>query len=217
MILQLNIHKAATSSKEAIMAFKKITDEDRAGKGNVGQPDTPGLTTAEMQEVMDSLPNLAIDKFNELIDALNAATAAVNMGATVPSGITAQPNVQSVLNAMVLNISLNTQARHTHANKAALDGLTQATVDDYNRLSIMFTPILSLETLITDNNAAIPTSGAVVDFLDSYDMKAKVLAAAYPIGSVYCTKGGSPTTLFGGTWNLIDTDAQGVKRYERTA
>jgi len=199
------------------MAFKKITDEDRAGKGNVGQPDTPGLTTAEMQEVMDSLPNLAIDKFNELIDALNEATAAVNMGATVPEGITAQPNVQSILNAMVLNLALNTQSRHTHANKTALDGLTQEGIDDYNRLSILFTAIQSLETAITDNDNALPTSGAVVDFVDTYDMKAKVLAAAYPVGTVYCTKGTSPTTLFGGTWNLLDTDAQGVKRYERTA
>lgn len=199
------------------MAFKKITDEDRAGKGNVGQPDTPGLTTAEMQEVMDSLPNLAIDKFNELVDALNETTAAVNMGATVPDGITAQPNVQSILNAMVLNLALNTQSRHTHANKAALDGLTQEGIDDYNRLSILFTAIQSLETAITDNDNAVPTSGAVVDFVDAYDMKAKILAAAYPVGSVYCTKGTSPTTLFGGTWNLLDTDAQGVKRYERTA
>ena len=199
------------------MAFKKITDEDRAGKGNVGQPDTPGLTTAEMQEVMDSLPNLAIDKFNELIDALNETTAAVNMGATVPDGITAQPNVQSILNAMVLNLALNTQSRHTHANKAALDSLTQEGIDDYNRLSILFTAIQSLETAITNNDNAIPTSGAVVDFVDAYDMKAKVLAAAYPVGTVYCTKGTSPTTLFGGTWNLLDTDAQGVKRYERTA
>jgi hypothetical protein len=199
------------------MAFKKITDEDRAGKGNVGQPDTPGLTTAEMQEVMDSLPNLAIDKFNELIDALNETTAAVNMGATVPDGITAQPNVQSILNAMVLNLALNTQSRHTHANKTALDGLTQEGIDDYNRLSILLTSILSLETAITDNDAALPTSGAVVDYVTNYDMKAKVLAAAYPVGSVYCTKGTSPTTLFGGTWNLLDTDAQGVKRYERTA
>jgi hypothetical protein len=199
------------------MAFKKITDEDRSGKGNVGQPDTPGLTTAEMQEVMDSLPNLAIDKFNELIDALNEATAAVNMGATVPEGITAQPNVQSILNAMVLNLALNTQSRHTHANKPALDSLTQEGIDDYNRLSILFTAIQSLETAITDNDNAVPTSGAVVDFVDAYDMKAKVLAAAYPVGTVYCTKGTSPTTLFGGTWNLLDTDAQGVKRYERTA
>jgi hypothetical protein len=199
------------------MSFRKITNEDRAGKGNVGQPDTPGLTTAEMQEVMDSLPNLAIDKFNELVDALNATTAAVNMGATVPEGITAQPNVQSILNAMVLNLALNTQSRHTHANKAALDSLTQGGIDDYNRLSILFTAIQSLETAITDNDNALPTSGAVVDFVDTYDMKAKVLAAAYPVGSVYSTTGTSPTTLFGGTWNLLDTDAQGVKRYERTA
>lgn len=199
------------------MAFKKITDEDRAGKGNVGQPDTPGLTTAEMQEVMDSLPNLAIDKFNELIDALNETTAAVNMGATVPEGITAQPNVQSILNAMVLNLALNTQSRHTHANKTALDSLSQEGIDDYNRLSTLFTVIQSLETVITDNDNALPTSGAVVDYVTNYDIKAKILSAAYPVGTVYCTKGTSPTTLFGGTWNLLDTDAQGVKRYERTA
>lgn len=199
------------------MAFKKITDEDRSGKGNVGQPDTPGLTTAEMQEVMDSLPNLAIDKFNELVDALNATTAAVNMGATVPEGITALPNVQSIINAMVLNLSLNTANRHTHANKTALDSITQEALADYNRLSILLTSILSLETAITDNDGALPTSGAVVDFVDNYDMKAKVLAAAYPVGTVYCTKGTSPTTLFGGTWTLLDTDASGVKRYERTA
>ena len=199
------------------MAFKKITDEDRAGKGNVGQPDTPGLTTAEMQEVMDSLPNLAIDKFNEFIDAINATTAAVNMGATVPEGITAQPNVQSILNAMVLNLALNTQARHTHANKTALDSLSQEGIDDYNRLSTLFTVIQSLETVITDNDNALPTSGAVVDYVANYDIKAKILSAAYPVGTVYCTKGTSPTTLFGGTWNLLDTDASGVKRYERTA
>ena len=199
------------------MAFKKITDEDRAGKGNVGQPDTPGLTTAEMQEQMDSLPNLAIDKFNDLIDALNDTKAATSMGAEVPTGITAQNNVQSILNAMVLNLSLNTQNRHTHANKSALDSITQEALDDYNRLSIMLTAILSLETAITDNDAALPTSGAVVDFVAGYDMRAKVLAAAYPVGSVYSTTGTSPTTLFGGTWSLLDTDASGVKRYERTA
>ena len=199
------------------MAFKKITDEDRQGKGNVGQPDTPGLTTAEMQEVMDSLPNLAIDKFNELVDALNATTAAVNMGAEVPTGISAQPNVQSILNAMVLNLALNTQARHTHANKAALDSISQAALDGYNRLSILLAQILSLETAITDNDAALPTSGAIVDYVAAYDIRAKVLAAAYPVGAVYSTTGTSPTTLFGGTWTLLDTDASGVKRYERTA
>lgn len=199
------------------MAFKKITDEDRAGKGNVGQPDTPGLTTAEMQAVMDSLPNLAIDKHNELVDALNDVKAAVNMGAEVPTGIQAQPNVQSILNAMVLNLALNTQSRHSHANKEALDSISQAALDDYNRLSILLTSILSLETAITDNDEALPTSGAVVDYITNFDMRTKVLAAAYPVGSVYSTTGTSPTTLFGGTWTLLDRDPQGVSRYERTA
>ena len=199
------------------MAFKKITDEDRFGKGNVGQPDTPGLTTAEMQEQMDSLPNLAIDKFNELIDALNDSKAATNMGAEVPDGITALGNVQSILNAMVLNLSLNTSARHTHANKLTLDSITQVALDDYNRLSMLLTAILSIQTAITDVDTALPTSGAVVDYIDSYDMRSKILATAYPVGTVYSTKGTSPTTLFGGTWNLLDTDASGVKRYERTA
>lgn len=199
------------------MAFKKITDEDRFGKGNVGQPDTPGLTTAEMQEQMDSLPNLAIDKFNELIDALNDSKAATNMGAEVPDGITALGNVQSILNAMVLNLSLNTSARHTHANKSTLDSITQVALDDYNRLSMLLTAILSIQTAITDVDTALPTSGAVVDYIDSYDMRSKILATAYPVGTVYSTKGTSPTTLFGGTWNLLDTDASGVKRYERTA
>ena len=32
------------------MAFAKITDSDLKGKGNVGRPDTPGVTTAEMQQ-----------------------------------------------------------------------------------------------------------------------------------------------------------------------
>jgi hypothetical protein len=170
-----------------------------------------------MQAVMGSLPNLAIDKFNELVDALNATTAAVNMGAEVPSGISAQPNVQSILNAMVLNLALNTQARHTHANKAALDSISQDALNGYNRLALMLLPIELVEVAITDNDAAVPTSGAVVDYVTNFDMRDKVLAAAYPVGSVYSTTGTSPTTLFGGTWNLLDTDASGVKRYERTA
>ena len=199
------------------MAFNKITDEMRERKGNVGKPDTPDLNTSDMQILLDELANLAIDQHNELVDALNDSKAATNMGAEVPEGLPALGNVQSILNAMVLNLNLNTTNRHNHANKSALDSITQAALDDYNRLSILLTSILALETAITDNDAALPTSGAVVDYVTSFDMKAKVLAAAYPVGSIYSTKGTSPTTILGGTWNLLDTDASGVKRYERTA
>jgi hypothetical protein len=48
----------------------KITSTDRAGKGVTGLPDTPGLSTGDMQARFDSLGNLAIDKFNAVVDSV---------------------------------------------------------------------------------------------------------------------------------------------------
>lgn len=198
------------------MAFNKITDFDRQGKGNVGLPDTPALTTTEMQEQMDSLANLMIDKFNDFIDVLNAASAAYSVGASVPSGISAQANVQSILDAMVLNLNLNTNARHTHANKNVLDSISDFTLGSYNRLVTLLSTIVSVEDSVLNNNTSIPTGGAVVDYINNFDMRSKILAAAWPVGSVYSTKSSqSPTVTFGGNWNLIDTDSEGVSRYVR--
>lgn len=197
------------------MAFQKITELDRAGKGNVGQPDTPNKGVTEMQEQMDSLANLAIDKFNELVDALNALTAATNMGAEVPEGLTALPNVQSIINSMGTNLVLNTNARHSHNNLETLETITAEALQHYDSLVSVFTGIVLVEQLLSNNPAAVPSSAAVKAFVDDYDYRSKVLNIAYPIGAVYCTKGSSPTTLFGGTWNLLDTDVAGVKRYER--
>lgn len=199
------------------MAFNKVTEEDRAGKGNYGLPDTPELTTTDMQMQMDSLPNLAIDKLNELIDALNDSKAATNLAAEVPEGITAQPNVQSILNAMVLNLALNTQNRHNHANKQALDSITEEALASYERIALMLLNVLSVETVLTNNANAVPTSAAVNSFVDNYDIRTKILNTAYPVGCVYSTTSTSPTVLFGGTWTTLDTDAQGVTRYVRTA
>lgn len=48
----------------------KITSADRAGKGVTGLPDTPGLSTGDMQARFDSLGNLSIDKFNALVESV---------------------------------------------------------------------------------------------------------------------------------------------------
>ena len=48
----------------------KITSADRAGKGVTGLPDTPGLSTGDMQARFDSLGNLSIDKFNALVECV---------------------------------------------------------------------------------------------------------------------------------------------------
>jgi len=198
--------------------FNKVTAQDRANKGNVGLPDTPNMTANELQERMDSLPNLGIDKLNELIDGLNAETAAGNIGMVVPNGVTTtQTTIQAVINAIVLDWSLNTANRHTHANKAVLDTITSTMLDNYSALVTLFTGIETIAQAVSNNNSALPTSKAVKDFVDAYDIKSKVLAVAYPVGVVYTTKGTAPGTLFGGTWSVLDTDTQGVTRYLRTA
>ena len=54
------------------MAFKKISDSDLQNKGNIGMPDTPGLSTADMQKKMDEIPReVIIPVLNALIDGLN--------------------------------------------------------------------------------------------------------------------------------------------------
>lgn len=51
----------------------KITSADKVDKGVVGLPDTPGLSTGDMQARFDSLGNLAIDKFNAVVDSVGDA------------------------------------------------------------------------------------------------------------------------------------------------
>lgn len=199
------------------MAFEKVTAEDRADKGNVGLPDTPALTTTEMQERMDSLANLAIDKLNELIDALNDETAATNMGAEVPTGITAQKNVQSVLNGMVTTLKLCSDDRHTHLNKTVIDGITAENKASYDSLVQLLASISVIASSISSSTEALPTCAAVKNYVDSYDLTQKIRNAVLPVGTVYSCIGNNPTVLFGGSWSLIDTDANNVSRYLRTA
>lgn len=53
------------------MAFEKITEEDLSGIGVIGLPDTPGLSTEEMQEKFEETARkVIIPKFNEAMDEL---------------------------------------------------------------------------------------------------------------------------------------------------
>lgn len=90
------------------MAFRKITEGDMLGKGNVGRPDTPGVSTAEMQRIMDELPREVLaPAFNELAGQLEAETAAADIGAAAPEGVTAAPagKLQAVLDGMMAGLS----------------------------------------------------------------------------------------------------------------
>lgn len=55
------------------MVFQKITQSDLAGKGVVGLPDTPGLSTSEMQRRFDQLSTeVVVPAFNALAQQLDA-------------------------------------------------------------------------------------------------------------------------------------------------
>ena len=66
----------------------KISSADRSGKGVTGLPDTPGLSTGDMQARFDSLVNLAIDKFNAVVD---------NVGDTISNDDTKLPTMKAIV------------------------------------------------------------------------------------------------------------------------
>ena len=108
------------------MAFRKITEGDMLGKGNVGRPDTPGVSTAEMQRIMDELPREVLaPAFNELAGQLEAETAAADIGAAAPEGVTAAPagKLQAVLNGLRDLVKAHTDRADTpHGVTAAQAG-----------------------------------------------------------------------------------------------
>ena len=70
----------------------KISSADRSGKGVTGLPDTPGLSTGDMQARFDSLGNLAIDKFNAVVD---------NVGDTISNDDTKLPTMKAIVDYVV--------------------------------------------------------------------------------------------------------------------
>ena len=119
------------------MAFTKITENDTINKGVMGLPDTPNLSTAEMQAKFEELSNdVIIPKFNNLVDELEAKSAAGNIGATIPSGINAESeNVQAVLNGIAEKAHTHEKSdaeltdavtkAHEHSNKSVIDKFTE--------------------------------------------------------------------------------------------
>ena len=173
------------------MAFTKITPADRIGKGNVGQADTPGLTTSEMQELMDSLPNLAIDKFNNHIDELGMESAATNIGATPPDGILANKNIQSILNTLAYQLGLVEVNNHSHSNKETLDEITGEYKTSLDTLLLLMNNINSIATTISSSStdSELPTAKAIVDLLDDTFLHSAVMSFNDRVGRVYPNAG----------------------------
>lgn len=139
------------------MAFAKITDSDLKGKGNVGRPDTPGVTTAEMQRILDEIPReVIVPALNALIDALGAQDAAENLGAVMPKGLTEKGNtVQSVLNALLARDKAHEERTDNPHSVTAqqLGAYTKTETDNKIRTAVDNVTIGNVPAL-TDNDIA---------------------------------------------------------------
>src|SRR5574344_1037206 len=107
------------------MAFTNITSTDLSGKGVVGIPNTPQLTTTEMQKKFDEIDlDVVVPKHQTLVTELNADDAATNLHGTDPT-TSSVGTLQAIITNLHTIITANVAARHTHDNKALLDTYTQ--------------------------------------------------------------------------------------------
>lgn len=149
------------------MAFTTITTADLTNKGVVGLPDTPDMEASELKQRFDSLGNLAIDKIKIIVSELEAEAAALSLGASVPQGITAAKNIQSIINGLNQIVQRNAELRHNHVNFDVLETITEEDKANYDNNVLMLQNINSVEMIVHDSDSEIPTSGAVVDYVNA--------------------------------------------------
>ena len=142
------------------MGFTRITNADTTGKGVVGLPDTPGLSTADMQKRFDELAlDVIIPKFNALLESLEEETAALSIGAKPPTGITANKRMQSILEviaATALNAdSVAKDAKNTAQNA---DSKIDEAARTVNQIAYMLDPI---------TGTVLPISQVITSIYDS--------------------------------------------------
>lgn len=189
------------------MAFTTITEEQQADMGVTGLPDTPQLDTADMQEKFDELGNAAIDWIQTHVTEIEAKAAAMSIGCAAPANVTvSEEKLQSVINAIARLAYNSSSSAHTHANKSVLDGISETLKGKYDNLATLIGSITAFDsTTLVSSELSIPSSAAVVAYVTAFDIAAKLLQKAYPVGSCYIGPV-SPGSFLGGTWvEVTDT------------
>lgn len=149
------------------MAFTTIEPEELVNKGVKSLPDTPDMAASELKSRFDSLGDLCVSHIRTLVNELQAETAAVSVGATAPEGISSANDVQDILNALAILAKQNEELSHTHANKEILDTFTAEEKARYDTTALKLDGVTSVEDIIHNSDSEIPTSGAVVDYVNA--------------------------------------------------
>ena len=119
------------------MSFTKLTNTELNSRGATTLPNQPTISAANLKKEFDApAKEVVAPKFNNLIDELEAPTAAADLGATSPTGRSWGSKVQAIFNAISTALgtvegsvtTLEGEA-HTHDNKALLDTYEQTETD----------------------------------------------------------------------------------------
>lgn len=148
------------------MAFEKIENADLSGKMISELADVPELTADELKKRFDAASkDVIIPKFNKLIDALAALSAASNIGMNPPEGITAEQNIAAVITALAVSVKSNSDSSHTHSNKAVIDAITADAKKKYDDIVSLFSAIKTISNVVKDDSTLLPTGKAIVDYV----------------------------------------------------
>lgn len=148
------------------MAFTKITGDDLQNKGVTGLPDTPNLSTAEMQQKFDELSlEVIIPRLNALINELEDASASGSLGAKAPEGINAENNIQAIINALSVIVRKCNEVAHKHENKGVLDEINKGLVEQINRLIEVFGNISAVSQIVNGQDNQLPSCKAISEYV----------------------------------------------------
>lgn len=142
------------------MAFTKISDVDLASRGCTTLPNQPTISAQELKEEFDApAKEIVAPKVNNLIDELEASTAAASLGAVPPTGFTGA-NIQALLNALA-NAVKTIEASQIGATPppGVIGDNVQTIINEIN------TSITNIQADLTDLNAKKHTHAnkAVID------------------------------------------------------
>lgn len=104
MIWQLNTPRAEIT-RSGDMAFTKITNAELNSRGATTLPNQPAISPQALKEEFDApAKKVVAPKFNNLIDELEASTAAASIGASAPTGLIGD-TVQLLIEALATAIT----------------------------------------------------------------------------------------------------------------
>lgn len=196
--------------------FTKVDEQEIRAAGVTPLPDSPTLQPAALKQKFDEKGDMALSAFNNHIDEITANTAAANIGAVVPTGVTAVETIQAILGGLALLAVPADELKHSHENKAVLDTITSGQLLGYDAIVAAYAGTTPVTTLNALSNSGLPTCKAVADYVTllgyaSFD-------SVHPVGEiVLCESGVTPASLYGrGTWTSNGVVGS-FTAYKRTA